>query len=279
MKRSTVIVLAAVVVLLGVLASVAWIDTTRPVLRETIVAAPTLGRELTILHASDLHTARFGTRQRDIDALLEGRTFDAAIITGDMLVHGGGDRSAIYEFIAVLKRHTNAIIFVSGNHDDPQLSTELEKRGVTVLGDGLVARIGDPQARATVISADRDGRITAPVAMSAPIVIVAMHQPPDASTLAEARRHTSGLQLFLAGHTHGGQIRIPLVGAVVAPYRWEFDFGETAGELFPELNGRPVQGAYRIGAQAVEISPGLGTTIVPIRLFDPAGLEIVRLVP
>jgi predicted MPP superfamily phosphohydrolase len=279
-RSSLPIAIVSAVAVLAALGAVAWIDTTRPVLRENVVTVPGISGELRILHVSDLHAARFGPRQSGLERVLAGTRFDAAVITGDLLVLRGGDRTAAFDLVEVLKLHTDAVLFVPGNHDDAKLSDELASRGAVVVRAGEVVRLGSGGAHATVISADRDGRISAQVAVSAPLLIVAMHQPPDAATLATARRLTRGAQVFLAGHTHAGQIRIPGIGALWAPIRWADGPPSASGdEWFPELRGIQVNGVRRSGDQVVEITPGLGTTTVPVRLFDPAELTVLRLVP
>jgi hypothetical protein len=57
------------------------------------------------------------------------------------------------------------------------------------------------------------------------------------------------LDLILAGHTHGGQVRIPWIG----PMAWE---------LIP---GGYVSGRYDAGGSMVYVSRGIGTSILPVR--------------
>ena len=274
------IVIAAGLAVLAALGAIAWIDTTRPVVRENVVAVSGISSELRILHVSDLHASRFGPGQRDVEGALAGMRFDAAVITGDLLVLRDGDRTTGFELVDVLKRHSGAVLFVPGNHDDAKLSDELASRGVIVVRAGEVVRLGSGDTRAAVVSADPAGRVSGRIAVSTPLLVVAMHQPPDPTTLAAVRHLTTGTQIFLAGHTHAGQVRIPGIGAVWAPLRWSVGPASAADdEWFPELRGIQVTGVRRSGGQVVEITPGLGTTSVPVRLFDPAELTVLRLVP
>lgn len=282
MNRRRVLTSAAVVLaLLAGLGAVAWVDTTQLVVGRNAVAVPGLPTRLRILHVADLHAARFGSHQSAIESAISGATFDAAVITGDLLVLQGGDRTAAFDLVDVLLRHTHVVLYVRGNHDDAALADELAARGATVVRPGEVVRFGTGDARVAVVAADSDGRVDARLAVATPLLLVAMHQPPGPVALARMRKLTSGPQVVLAGHTHAGQVRLPLVGAVWAPLRWGPDPLDytAADEWFPELRGIQVTGVRSSGSQVVEVTPGLGTTTVPVRLFDPAELTVLTLTP
>ena len=72
-----------------------------------------------------------------------------------------------------------------------------------------------------------------------------------------------GADLVLSGHLHGGIVRIPWIGGVIAP----------SFQLFPKYSG----GIYREGEQTVVVSRGLGTHTVNIRLFNPAEMVVLLL--
>jgi predicted MPP superfamily phosphohydrolase len=69
-----------------------------------------------------------------------------------------------------------------------------------------------------------------------------------------------GLDVVLAGHTHGGQVRLPLLGALA-----------TRSLLGPHYD----RGVFRFGSPALQgwttlyVSSGVGTSILPVRTFDP----------
>jgi predicted MPP superfamily phosphohydrolase len=75
------------------------------------------------------------------------------------------------------------------------------------------------------------------------------------------RRIPAVFQLVLSGHLHAGQIVVPYPG----------------GKLrLAHLRARDVEGVYGYGATTLHVSPGLGTTFVPFRLF--ARPEVTELV-
>jgi predicted MPP superfamily phosphohydrolase len=75
------------------------------------------------------------------------------------------------------------------------------------------------------------------------------------------RRIPHVFQLVLAGHFHAGQIAVPYPG----------------GKLrLAHVRARDVEGVYDYGETTLHVSPGLGTTFVPFRLF--ARPEVTELV-
>lgn len=74
-----------------------------------------------------------------------------------------------------------------------------------------------------------------------------------------------GADLVLSGHVHGGIMRLPLLGGVIAPsYR-----------IFPKYDG----GVFREGKSVMLLGRGLGSHTLPLRFFNPAELYEVVLKP
>lgn len=93
--------------------------------------------------------------------------------------------------------------------------------------------------------------------------LVLTHSP-DPVREAAAR----GVDAVLAGHTHGGQVRIPGFGALITRTR---------------LGRRYDRGSFRFdapgrGVTHLYVSPGVGTSHLPVRFFDPPGWALVRFV-
>ena len=74
-----------------------------------------------------------------------------------------------------------------------------------------------------------------------------------------------GADLVLSGHVHGGIMRLPVLGGVLSP----------ALRLFPRYDG----GLYEEGKSKMVLGRGLGTHTLPIRVFNPGELIVVRLEP
>lgn len=75
------------------------------------------------------------------------------------------------------------------------------------------------------------------------------HRPELAELYSEA-----GMNIAFSGHAHGGQIRLPFIGGIIAP-----DQG-----LFPKYT----DGEYIAGESALYVSRGLGNSLFPLRILN-----------
>lgn len=82
------------------------------------------------------------------------------------------------------------------------------------------------------------------------------HSPDNAALLAKA-----GCRYIVSGHVHGGQICLPLVGALVAPSRY---------------SRRWTYGNHLVGHANLVVSSGLGTTGLPLRVLCPPEIVVMR---
>lgn len=72
-----------------------------------------------------------------------------------------------------------------------------------------------------------------------------------------------GADLVVSGHVHGGIMRIPFIGGVIAP----------SFRLFPKYSG----GQYRKENSVMLLSTGLGSHTLPFRIFNPGQLVVLEL--
>jgi hypothetical protein len=96
-------------------------------------------------------------------------------------------------------------------------------------------------------------------------IVVLSHTP---AVVLEASRR--GIEAVLAGHTHGGQVRLPFLGALTtrdALGAW-FDYGSYH---FPAPNSRGLTSLY--------INGGVGTSVLPVRFWCPPRFAVVELGP
>jgi uncharacterized protein len=228
---------------------------------------------LRIAHLSDVHAGIH--MQRDKMAAIVAQTHalrpDLIVQTGDMIdiapsyipdyVHAFRDLAAPLGVVTVLGNHdryTGEDAVIRGVRDAGQVFVQngahvIERGGAALalvgVNDPRNWRADDPQ------EADLDVALRrTPPATEAFRVLLA-HRP-GAFDGAAPR----GIPLTLAGHIHGGQIYLPVVG-------W------SAGRLITKY----VMGHFRQGASQLYVSRGIGVVGVPIRVFAPPEIALLEL--
>lgn len=229
-----------------------------------------------IVQVSDLHNKNFGRDNSCLLAKIREAQPDIVVITGD-LIDSKKTRLEIALAFAEKAGEIAPVYFVSGNHESnsgiyPQLKDQLIQTGVTVLDDSGVTMENKGDSIALLGLADpafiqfrygRDAIFSETLALlkaehEDKFTILLSHRPEKMSLYA-----FHGIDLVFAGHAHGGQFRLPLVGGLIAP-----DQG-----FFPKYTG----GLYVEGSTSMYVSRGLGNSIIPQRLFNRPELVIITL--
>ena len=234
------------------------------VTRETIAVSgwPPALSGLRIGLLTDLHRSQtVGGEMLDrAVSLLMGETPDLIVLGGDYVTWG--DRRYVgpaADALAPLSA-PHGVFAVLGNHDnDKDVPPALTSKGFVVLRDARtrLSLRGETLELAGLRYWTRKVTDVAYVLRGAsPNVILLAHTP---MRLIEAA--ALGVPLVLSGHTHGGQIVLPGVGAFAA-------------RKFPV-----VAGAGRRDNTAIFVSRGVGTVYVPVRLNCPPEVAIVTLQP
>ena len=242
---------------------------------ETALVSPALPPAfdgLRIVELADLHGRVFGRGSRRLLAAVRRAEPDLICIDGDLF-----DEHTDLAMLPPLLRGLCAIApvyYVTGNHEwrVPGLRgilAQMRTCGVTVLQDDWrVLRRGEdalvlagtddpcgPAERKTPAELIADIRAEAGEAAFLLLLAHRNDQLPQWSAL--------GVQAVLAGHCHGGVVRLPFVGGL---------FG-TDRRLFPAWDA----GLYRQGETALYVSRGLGYTNVHFRLFNRPEVAVIVL--
>jgi len=223
---------------------------------------------LTILHLSDLHFVRDERRKAAFVASLPGA--DITVVTGDFLAEPEGVETAVAAVRPARGRLASWFVLGSNDYFVPRplnplryfvpTSRRRPRRARRGRANDLRAQLAvDGWQDLTNLHEERDldglaiellGLDDAHIARQdlrlAPrrtperFGIAVMHSPDSAPEAA-----AFGYDVVVAGHTHGGQVRLPFVGALVTN---------------SHLPRRLVSGLFRMGGSLVHVSPGLGTS-------------------
>lgn len=250
-----------------------WLEPRWPRVSKIDIPIPGLEPGLdgfTILHLSDLHQTRFGPGQKRLLAAIDQSDYDLVALTGDIIsCPVPYDFAPIAELLAGLKSPVYAVF---GNHDYPRaqaLTADLTALGVNILnnswqqaGDNLqIAGVEDPNWTKHYPKSPYKTDLKQALAGADPakFTLLLSHSPGIFPAAAAA-----GIPLVLCGHTHGGQIKIPLLGAPTT----------ACGKLFDPF----VQGIYRQGDTLLYINRGLGMSGLPLRFLSPPEVAFIRLI-
>jgi predicted MPP superfamily phosphohydrolase len=241
---------------------------------------------LEVLHLSDLHFVRGDAKKARFLASLPQA--DVTIVTGDFLAEPEAVERAVEAVRPVRGRFASWFVLGSNDHFAPRRLNYLayfwraRPRRVATIGRGrdLVAGLEDDgwvdltnSRRGTALDGlpiellglddahiRRHDLRVAPRERLDHLGVAVMHSPDSAPETAAL-----GYDLLVAGHTHGGQVCLPVVGALVT------------NSVMPR---RLVSGLIRMGSAILHTSPGIGTSkYAPFRFWcrpEATVLELVR---
>jgi len=200
-----------------------------------------------IAHISDLHNCEHGEKNKKLLSLIESSLPDIIVITGDM-IDSRHTKIAIAADFAEKAVKIAPCYYVSGNHEARMpweyslLLTELKKAGVTPLQNDVVklnrkgSTINLAGAEDPYIIRRESGTENSEImdnalkklssAFGNNFTILLAHRPDLLKIFAD-----NNIDLCLAGHAHGGQIRLPFIGGLFAPNQG----------FFPKLLSPPCQ--------------------------------------
>ena len=279
-KRRKYLILLFAVISIVLIIWTLWGNTALEVNEITVTSDcfPSAFSGFRIAQVSDLHNAEFGEGNAALLQMLSGSDPDIIVITGDLV---DSSRIDIDVALAFAGEAVNIAptYYVTGNHEVAIsrydiLKSGLETAGVIVLEDEAISLeyngesitligLSDPN---TTIKGDMFGEVPAMVSTKlrnlmdggSGYTVLLSHRPELFETYV-----SSGVDLVLSGHAHGGQFRLPFVGGLVAPNQG----------LFPKYDA----GLYTEGDTNMVVSRGIGNSIIPIRFNNRPEIVVVEL--
>ncbi len=225
---------------------------------------------------ADLHSARYGAGQTELLRVLLRQKPDAVLLAGDMAPDAGSLQN-LDELLRALEGRF-PVFYVSGNHEVTRGREKAVKRlvaargGIPLAGNSAVLRRGeeavsvcgvdDPEAE--LLTGGEPWlcqlfRCAEERKASGRFTVLLTHRPERMQLYASC-----GFDLVLAGHVHGGQVRIPpFVNGLLAPSQG----------IFPQYAG----GFYLREGTAMVVSRGLARKLP--RFCNPPEVVIVDILP
>lgn len=265
----------------AVAAWVTW-DNLRLTVTHYTLETPKLTGPIRIVHLSDLHNRQFGPENSRLLSAVAAEHPDCIAFTGDLLDRRQPYSEASARFVTELTRLA-PVYFVFGNQEirgghAERLRKALTQSGVHVLDnamDTLTVRgqtismlgLNDFESHQLGLRPFPPCRALLRHFEGAPgFRLLLSHYPHYFAGYRRAYQYSRyDIDLFLAGHAHGGLIRLPFLPGVYAPGQG----------VFPCFTA----GFYRQGHAAMLVSRGLGNSGLPRRIHNPPELVVLDLLP
>jgi predicted MPP superfamily phosphohydrolase len=216
------------------------------------------GQSLVVAHVTDLHTKGLGEIELKVIDSLNLNKPDIIFITGDITTPSG--TSSGYEEVLSKLKAPLGTFFVQGNWEywepEKELNKILKKYGIVNLTNNSI-NLND---NLWLVGLDDQLAGTPSIEIYKYVpkktkVISLFHTP----ILFESIKEKS--HLAFAGHSHGGQARLPFIGAL-----WT-----------PEGTGKYDSGWFQGGIGKMYVSRGIGNSILPIRFNCRPELAYIKI--
>ena len=279
-------ILLAILIIILLSVIVIYHDTHSFVVRSYDISSDKIDKDYTFVLLSDLHGYVFGNNNDKLIQAVEKVNPDIVLCSGDMFT--GHRIKGVIQYEAGLHVLTSLaekypVYMGNGNHEhNVKDSTQefgnfydryrsmLKQAGVTVLENDSVD-IPDSNLRITGLDLSLSyfrkvvkykmtpGYLNKLLGRSDKnrFQILIAHNPQYFKEYADW-----GADLSVAGHVHGGIVRLPIVGGVISP----------SIALFPKYDG----GKFEMDGRTMILSRGLGTHTIHVRMFNPGEVDVIR---
>lgn len=240
----------------------------------TSKAIPESFQDFRLIHISDLQGDEYTGREeiaRYIEQVNQLKP-DMVIFTGDLISYGTDFIDMAAEELSKVQA-TYGLYAVIGDHDYwagvPNIEAALHKYDVPLIRDEnkIIAADGDSLMLTgiTEVYSKHIGRDSLKKLTNAypqrPLKIMVSHQATGKVVKAAKQ---SGYEMLLAGHTHGGQLRVPFLGMTFSAAERETPY---------------LSGVYKAGKLFININNGLGFTLAPVRYNAPPNISVIDFRP
>lgn len=260
------------------------IDCNRFVIREYTCTSEKLRRDGTFVLLSDLHGKSFGKDNEKLERAIEELAPDAILVAGDMYT---ADKKEDYKKTAGFVSRLAArypLYYANGNHEHktrlfPEAFGDryesfrkeiVEAGAVTLVNEKVSLPVFGIELYGAELDRGYYGKFRRKQMPETYLSHLLGNASPYSFNLLIAHNPDYfpeyagwGADLVVAGHVHGGLVRLPVFGGVVSPTL----------RLFPRYDG----GEFKEEKSRMILGRGLGTHTLPIRIFNPGELVVIHL--
>jgi uncharacterized protein len=231
-----------------------------------LAGLPSAFRGFRILHLSDFHVDGVDGLAERLGSVLKDLRPDLCVFTGDYRFELMGPCEAVYPRMRKIVSSicaAHGTLAILGNHDAAEIAYHLEEMGVRMLvNEAVELRQGDSSIWIAGLDDQFDYQCAdLPRALRAvpegAFTILLAHDPQLYEQAVER-----GIALYLCGHTHAGQIRLPLLGAV---------------KKNAPVPRKLVQGKWAVRRMQGYTSWGAGCSTIPVRYNCPPEIAVIEL--
>ena len=257
-----------VLLVFAVILFIWWFNTCTLRVEKVEISDARIKDEVTIVQISDLHGYSFGKDNSSLVKAVAKQEPDFIVATGDMFSNGSEDGRQVALSLMTELTKVAPVYYVNGEHDNlDDFDAQLEQVGVNVLDyEEDVVVIGETRLHLYGIN---NVYYTETFDLSNEFVL-----DEDAYNILFAhiqnfeKFSSFGMDLSLCGDTHGGQVRLPFIGAVYMDDTW-----------FPDNKGEYIKGLYESDGKRLFVSGGLGSNPIPVRFWNRPEISVIKLVP
>ena len=183
---------------------------------------------------------------------------DIIFLTGDIIDHKTRDMTLAFKMFEGITDISPNVYFVSGNHELLNSSSKkfyegLKEYGIRILDNkSEIIELNGQKINlfgASFYAEKEDYDVLFKDIDNKKYNILLSHSPNRPIMYLNER-----VDLILSGHTHGGQVRLPIIGGIIAPGQG----------FFPKYD----KGTFELGNTILYIDSGIGNSVYPIRAFN-----------
>lgn len=277
--KKKIIVILIIIILLSLISYYLYYENNTLQISNYVITNNKIPKEFNnykIVQISDFHNTKSKKLHNSLVKEISNIKPNIIVITGDFIDANKTDINTSINFIKKIK-DIAPIYYITGNHEASiesynKLKEELINNNVTILDD-KVEVLENNNALINLIGLDdpafnkepyRDDKTTIKDDLKmitydkTQYTILLSHRPELIDTYTE-----ENFDLVLSGHAHGGQIRIPFLGGLVAPNQG----------FLPKYTS----GIYEKNDTKMIVSRGIGNSIIPFRINNRPELVVISL--